>query len=381
MTVFKTFWDVVKKYKGTVILYTVLLIVFGGLNHQANEEQTTFVNVKPDVLIINQDENTGLTKNLINYIEENTNIVKVSDNEEAIDDALFYRDVNYVIYIPKNYRNDTLNGLDPELKIKSTKDYQASLANMILTRYLKLQKVYLVNNNEEETINLINSILNKKASVKIQSSIDTATITKVTSYFNFASYSIMASVIFIICLVLSSFQERNIKKRRLISSMNYKKHNRILLLSSLLFALIIWLIYVVLGVIIIGDSIISIRGFIYVINTLIFTIVSLTLALLISTLVNNKDAVSGIVNVVALGQAFLCGAFVPAEMLPDTVLKIAHVLPVYWFIDSNNLLLEIEKINLTTLKPIMFNTLIILLFAIFFILINNVVSKHNQKIG
>lgn len=381
MTVFKTFWDVVKKYKGTVILYTVLLIVFGGLNHQANEEQTTFVNVKPDVLIINKDENIGLTKNLINYIEENTNIVKVSDNEEAIDDALFYRDVNYVIYIPKNYRNDTLNGLDPELDIKSTKDYQASLANMILTRYLKLQKVYLVNNNEEETINLINSILNKKASVKIQSSIDTATITKVTSYFNFASYSIMASVIFIICLVLSSFQERNIKKRRLISSMNYKKHNRILLLSSLLFALIIWLVYVVLGVIIIGDSIISIRGLIYVINTLIFTIVSLTLALLISTLVNNKDAVSGIVNVVALGQAFLCGAFVPAEMLPDTVLKIAHVLPVYWFIDSNNLLLEIEKINLTTLKPIMFNTLIILLFAIFFILINNVVSKHNQKIG
>lgn len=163
--------------------------------------------------------------------------------------------------------------------------------------------------------------------------------------------------------------------------MNYKKHNRILLLSSLLFALIIWLVYVVLGVIIIGDSIISIRGLIYVINTLIFTIVSLTLALLISTLVNNKDAVSGIVNVVALGQAFLCGAFVPAEMLPDTVLKIAHVLPAYWFIDSNNLLLEIEKINLTTLKPIMFNTLIILLFAIFFILINNVVSKHNQKIG
>lgn len=381
MTVFKTFWDVVKKYKGTVILYTVLLIVFGGLNHQANEEQTTFVNVKPDVLIINQDENTGLTKNLINYIEENTNIVKVSDNEEAIDDALFYRDVNYVIYIPKNYRNDTLKGLDPELDIKSTKDYQASLANMILTRYLKLQKVYLVNNNEEETINLINNILNKKASVKIQSSIDTATITKVTSYFNFASYSIMASVIFIICLVLSSFQERNIKKRRLISSMNYKKHNRILLLSSLLFALIVWLVYVVLGVIIIGDSIISIRGLIYVINTLIFTIVSLTLALLISTLVNNKDAVSGIVNVVALGQAFLCGAFVPVEMLPDTVLKIAHVLPAYWFIDSNNLLLEIEKINLTTLKPIMFNTLILLIFVIIFIIINNVVSKHKQKIG
>ncbi|MGM9835116.1 MAG: ABC transporter permease [Bacilli bacterium] len=381
MTVFKTFWQVVNKYKGTVILYTVLLIVFGGLNYSANEEQTSFINVKPDVLIINQDENIGLTKSLINYIEENTNIVNVNDNEEAIDDALFYRDVNYIIYIPNNYRNDILAGQKPQIDIKSTGDYQSSLANMMLTRYLKLQEIYLDSNNEEETIKLINDNLSETASVEIKSSVDTATMYRISNYFNFASYSIMASVIFIICLVLSSFHENNIKKRTIISSMDYKKHNCKLLLSSLLFSLIVWLVYVILGIIIIGSSIISIRGLVYIFNTLLFTFVSLTIALFISTIVNNKDAVSGIVNVVALGSAFLCGAFVPAEWLPDAVLKFAHILPAYWFINSNNLLIDIEKLNLESLKPIIKNSIILLIFAIIFIIVNNIISKHKQKIG
>ena len=105
MTVFKTFWKIVKHYKGTVILYTMMLIVFGGMNTTANNQVTTFTNTTPDILIVNEDTPKGLTKNLITYLENNTNIVKIKDNEEARDDALFYRDVNYIIYIPSGYRD------------------------------------------------------------------------------------------------------------------------------------------------------------------------------------------------------------------------------------------------------------------------------------
>ena len=131
MTVFKTFWKVVKKYKGTIILYTVMLIVFGGINMATGDNQIDFVDSKPDVLIVNQDEEKGITENLINYIEDNCNIIDLEQDEEAINDALFYRDVNYVIYIPKGYRKDVLDGKNPELDIKSTGDYQASLAEMM----------------------------------------------------------------------------------------------------------------------------------------------------------------------------------------------------------------------------------------------------------
>ena len=125
----------------------------------------------------------------------------------------------------------------------------------------------------------------------------------------------------------------------------------------------------------------SLQGIIYCLNALIFTFVCLTLALLIGTIIDNKNAISGIVNVIALGQAFLCGAFVPAEWLPKSVLNIAHILPAYWYINTNDLLKTIEIINIKNLQPILINSLVLILFSILFIIINNVISKHRQKIG
>ena len=80
MTTFNTFWKIVKKYKGTIILYTSMLIIFGGINLQTNNTTTTYVDKKPDILIINNDKEEGLTKNLINYINENTNIKEIKND-------------------------------------------------------------------------------------------------------------------------------------------------------------------------------------------------------------------------------------------------------------------------------------------------------------
>lgn len=382
MTVFKTFWKIINKYKGTIILYTVMLIFFGGIQISTNDTGTTFVDSKPDILIINKDEEIGITKNLVDYLKQNSNIINVKNNEEAINDAIFYRDVNYVIYIPENYRQDVLNGLNPEINIKSTGDYSASLAEMMLSRYVQIQNIYKDNiQNEDELIEAINNNLSKKSSVEMTSKLDASKMTKIAKYFNFASYSIMAVVIFIICLVLSSFHEKTVNKRTIISSMNYKEHNRLILFASFMYSVIVWFLYVILGLILLGDIIFTARGFMYILNTFVFTFCALTIALLISTVVSNKNAVNGIVNVVALGSAFLCGAFVPAEWLPKTVLNIAHILPAYWYINSNDLLKTMETINFETLKPVFNNMLVTLAFAILFIIINNIISKRKQRVG
>ena len=382
MTVFKTFWKVIIKYKGTILLYTILLVVFGTLNMASNDTSTVFVDSKPNILIVNNDVYEGVTKNLIDYLQNNTNIVEVEDNEEARDDALFYRDVNYIIYINEGYRDDVLNGLNPVIDIKTTGDYQASLAQMILEKYIKVQNSYLADiTDENELIAAINNNLEEESKIQINSTVDTATTSRLARYFNFASYSIMAAVIFIICLVLSSFHEKTVNKRIIISSMNYRKHNQLILTSSFLYSVIVWILYVVLGVILFGDALFNLRGLIYILNTFVFTFCALTIAILISTLVKNKDTVSGIVNVVALGSAFLCGAFVPTELLPDTVLNIAHVLPAYWYINSNELLASIEAINFNTLQPIFINSLVIIGFAILFIVINNIILKKKQIVG
>ena len=382
MTVFKTFLKILNKNKFIIILYTLFLIFFGGFNMQTSESNINFVASKPDIMIVNYDEEKGITKDLIKYIEENSNVVDLKNNEDAINDALFYRDVNYVVYIPKNYNKDFMDGKNPEIEIKSTGDYQSSFAEMLLSRYIKVANIYQKSiNSEEELINKINETLSKKSEVKITSKLDTNILSKATFYYNFANYSIMACLIYVICLILASFKDIKIQKRTIISSTNYKTLNRKILLSNSLFSIILWMIYVVLSFILVGDIMFSIHGIFYLINSFVFTICATTIALFIGNIVSNKNAISGIVNVISLGSSFLCGAFVPMEWLPDGVIKIAHILPSYYYISNNEVLKTLELINLNTIKPILLNIIIVLSFSIIFIILTNIVSKRKQKIG
>ena len=382
MTVFKTFLKILNKNKFIIILYTMFLIFFGGFNMQTSENNTNFVASKPDIMIVNYDEEKGITKDLIKYIEENSNVVDLKNNEDAINDALFYRDVNYVVYIPKNYNKDFMDGKNPEIEIKSTGDYQSSFAEMLLSRYIKVANIYQKSiNSEEELISKINETLSKKSEVEITSKLDTNILSKATFYYNFANYSIMACLIYVICLILASFKDIKIQKRTIISSTNYKTLNRKILLSNSLFSIILWMIYVVLSFILVGDIMFSIHGIFYLINSFIFTICATTIALFIGNIVSNKNAISGIVNVIALGSSFLCGAFVPMEWLPDGVIKIAHILLSYYYISNNEVLKTLELINLNTIKPILLNIIIVLSFSIMFIILTNIVSKRKQKIG
>lgn len=394
MTVFKTFLKVLNKCKFSVILNTVILLIFAGVNMTTSDTQMNFEATKPDILIVNQDTNIGITQNLTKYLEENCEIIAVKDNEDAINDALFYRDVNYVIYIPQNYRQDVLKGENPEIQIKSTGDYQASYAEMLLARYVKVQNIYVkelakqTDNKtladekvENEIIEKINQTISKQTEIEMTSKLDTTGLEKATFYYNFSNYTLLAGAILVICLILSSFHEERIRKRTIVSSMKYQKHNRILLLGNGLFALVLWLFYVFISFFVVGNVMFSIQGIIYMINSFVFTLCALTIAFLVGSIINNKNAMNGIVNVIALGSSFLCGAFVPVEWLPDTVLKIAHCLPSYWYIQSNELIKTMEEFNLETLKPIMINMGVVLLFSIGFIIVANLIERKKRKIA
>ena len=378
MTVFKAFWKVVNKYKGTIIGYTVMLLIFGTLSMSSNDVTDDFKSSKPDVIIVDNDKSV-LSNNLVKYFNDNANILDIDLEEEKIDDALFYRDANYVIYIDEGYEDEVLNGNNPLIKIKSSGDYSSSLAEMLLERYLKTQRVLHDEFSDKNIlVEKINNSLENSANVELATKINTSELSNMSRYYNFASYSIIAVVMFIICLVLSSFNEESVKKRTIVSSMNYKKYNKYIMLSSILYVLFVVILYTILGSIVFGNIMFSKRGLIYILNTLIFAIVALALSLLVSTLVNKKEAVSGIVNVVSLSQAFLCGAFIPVMWMPDSVLKLAHVFPAYYYINSNELLASLEVLNFSNLKPIFINMGVMILFIVIFIILNNIFSKKKQ---
>lgn len=380
MIVFKTFLRIVKKCIFPIILYTAILVLFSSINISTEDNNMNFTASKPDIYIINNDKYEGITKSLIDYMTNNSNVIELKSTSDAKNDAIFYRDVNFIMEIPVNFNEEYLKGNELEIKIETTGDYPSVQAKNLLNRYLSTARIYQhLNLNEEDLIKKVNATLENKVNVKITSSLDTSVLNKATTYYNFLNYAFLAGSIYVVCLVLSSFKNTNIKKRTLISSMKINRFNRNLLLSNSLFAFILWLIYVILSFILVGESMFSMHGLIYIINSFIFAICTLCIAFLLGNTIKNKDAINGIINCLALGSSFLCGAFVPMEYLPKSVLNMAHILPSYYYIKNNNLISTLETINLISLKPIILNIVILLMFAIIFIIITNIITKKTRN--
>ena len=378
MTIFKTYWKIVKKNIGIIILYTVMLLVFGTMNLKANKNSFEFISSKPDIIIVNNSSGI-ITDNLISYLKTNANVKNIT-NENDIDDAVFFRDANYVIYIPKEFENKIENGKEFNIDIKTNNSYDSYIASELLNRYLDVFSKYMnLYNDKILAIQKLDNTLNKKASVIIENK--TNLNSKTSLFYNFSSYSIMAIVIYIICLVLSSFNDEKISKRTSVSGMNYKTFNNYLYISSFTFTFIIFIVYLILSFLILKSSILNINGILYGLNMFIFFIVSFTMAILISNLVKSKGAISGVVNVISLGSAFLCGAFIPVKYMPSFALKIAHIFPTFYFIDNNEYFASIQNFDKASYEFVLKNFIIMTVFIIFFLILNTLVTRLKRKVN
>ena len=378
MTIFKTYWKIVKKNIGIIILYTVMLLVFGTMNLKANKNSFEFISSKPDIIIVNNSSGI-ITDNLISYLKTNANVKNIT-NENDIDDAVFFRDANYVIYIPKEFENKIENGKEFNIDIKTNNSYDSYIASELLNRYLDVFSKYMnLYNDKILAIQKLDNTLNKKADVVIENK--TNLNSKTSLFYNFSSYSIMAIVIYIICLVLSSFNDEKISKRTNVSGMNYKTFNNYLYISSFTFTFIIFIVYLILSFLILKSSILNINGILYSLNMFIFFIVSFTMAILISNLVKSKGAISGVVNVISLGSAFLCGAFIPVKYMPSFALKIAHIFPTFYFIYNNEYIASLQNFDKVSYEFVLKNFIIMIVFIIFFLILNTLVTRFKRKVN
>ena len=224
-------------------------------------------------------------------------------------------------------------------------------------------------------------MINQKTKVKLHTSLDSSKLNQVNVYFNFLNYALLAGGVYCMTMILASLNQEGIRKRTIMSSFSYRKYNWIVFASLGLASFIVWLAYMIISFILFKEIMLSGNGIAYISNSFVFSICSLAVGFLIGTITHNKQAIGGIVNVVALGTSFLCGCFVPMSFMPSYVLRIAHILPTYYFVQNNELIKTLEYFKLETLQPIIINGIIVLGFTLSFVLITLMISKRKQKIG
>lgn len=338
MIVFKTILKILNKLKGLIILYTIMLISVTLVN-QSSDNVDSFEEVKPSVIIVNNDKSKSkVTNHFIKYLENHMEVKDIDiGNEEKIDDALFYRDVSLVVYIPDGFGDDLLDSKDVSVEYKISGDKGSSYGKMLVQNYFDSFNIYNNYYNGDELFDRLDNALNVDVNVEVKSKLDTNSLSRMARFFNFLNYAILAGCVYSISMIL---------------------------------ALIIF-----------KDLFISMNGLWYVINSFVFSLCSLCIGFLIGNITQNKGAISGIVNVVSLGSSFLCGCFVPFEFMPDYVIKIAHIFPTYYFVINNEALKVMDNFSLSSVSPLIFNMGIVLIFGVCFVIITNYVSKKKQVLN
>ena len=382
MIVFKTILKILNKLKGLIILYTVMLISVTLVN-QTSDNVDSFEEVKPSVIIVNNDKSkNGVTNHFIKYLENHMEVKDIdTGNEEKIDDALFYRDVSLVVYIPDGFGEDLLDSKDVSVEYKISGDKGSSYGKMLVQNYFDSFNIYNNYYDGDELFDRLDNALNLDVNVEVKSKLDTNSLSRMARFFNFLNYAILAGCVYSISMILASLKSENVRKRTIVSSYDYKKYNRIVLEACSIVIIGMWLLYMILALIIFKDLFISMNGLWYVINSFVFSLCSLCIGFLIGNITQNKGAISGIVNVISLGSSFLCGCFVPFEFMPDYVIKIAHIFPTYYFVINNEALKVMDNFSLSSVSPLILNMGIVLIFGVCFVIITNYVSKKKQVLN
>ena len=391
MIVFKTFWRIMKRYWWIVFIYVAILTSLSVINLKT-APVTDFVDTKPEITIVSQNPSDlttkPFTKNFLNYLSKNTKIIDLKESETT--DALFYQKISMILYLPEDLESKIISGQKITLDYRTSGNYTAELSKNLIKRYFELQRTEILESknsskeqsnilseDSEKIISSLNQRLDQSPTVRLASK-NATNLSKIAAFFNFASYTIMAIILYVTCFINASFNKSSVKKRTMASSLHLKEYNFSLLLANSIFAFSVFALLTTLSFFVLGNIVLT-PFFIYeILNILLYTLAALTLAELVSTFNLSRDAVSGVVNLLSLAPAFLSGAFVPTYFLPSFVLTIAHIFPTYWFIDTNNKITTLTEFSFNSFLTILPNLLVLVLFSVIFIVANLVLSKKKR---
>lgn len=385
MTVFKLCLKIFRKNLKAMMIYFGIFIFVSIMLASNNpaEKMTGFSMTKTRIGIINE-ENTPLVKGLKESLEEIAEFKTIEDNPNTIQDALYYRDVHYVLRIPKNFTASFMEDTTATLSKTSMPDTTSSIyIDLKIDQYLNTARLYLnqTSNIDQNTLKTyVLEDLKTKTTVKM---LNPNTINgdeaMMQYYFNFLAYTFMFVIIIGVSTIMLVFNNPTIKKRNACSPLPASKMNLQFFLAILLFALLTWVVLISISLYFGRAELSNPNTKYFIINSLLFGLTSAAISFFIGNLVKNREAISGIANIFTLGSSFISGVFVPQEMLSTGVLKIASFLPTYWYVKANSQISTISHVDWSNVSFIPKSFMIQIGFFLAFFILAMVVGKNSKS--
>lgn len=395
MQIFKTFFKLLNQEKGQVIMYFCIFVGISSIVAASTSATKVDEYEKRKIKVAVMDEDQSeLSKGITAYVKDNHKLVEVENDKDSINDALYWRDIEYVIEIPAGFEDAVMEskaeGTVDENKIslqtrKMEETENAAFMDQDLGQYVSLLDSYLnCGYSVKDALKKSNDSLSHKATVSIaEQDQDTANNRSAVSYyFAYVPFALMSIAIMSISMIMMYFHNEEIKKRSICSSTSLKSQNGQMTLASFVFMLVLMVLITAAIVIATKGEAIQSVGFIYYFgNIFAFGLVSLAVAFMVGNFVKSQVAVSGACNIFNLGMCFLGGVFVPLEVLPKGVINVSRFLPTYWYTQAVDEIAYMTNVNHDFLGKYAEYIGIELLFALLFLAVGLVISKRRTIFG
>lgn len=339
MKVFKLFMKMIKANSAMLILSVVLFVFFTGIM-MGQENQTVRSVDKINVLVRDEDQ-SEYSSILASYLSDIANAKTESEYGDDLRDAIFYKEVDYIVVIPSGFGNDIKTS---QVSLDVT-DVSHSMNSMVFTQkmesYLTILHSNLDLNPEIETQELkleTGQLAQQQVEANIVSTTDTSSLMYPHQFGNAIYPILLTSLSVIVAVVRSVFSDKS-RYRLYCAPLKTSE----LLVGTALGGVVLMSAFFLLQLGILrafGYAIFDPINRLYVLNLYLCTITTTLLALAIGILVSSKSRNVGTIigNLVSLSSCFLTGVFIPQDVLPTYVTSVSRLLPTYWTINANTLI-------------------------------------------
>ena len=350
MQVFKAMFKVMRSRLPSALIYIVCFFAISAIIANASTNDNKFEAKRLDISIFDEDD-TPESHALAEIIKKSNDIVEIEKDKDTILDSLYYRRIDYALIINKGYADKLRAGETAELFSSYHLDESFSVVYMgqFLDEYVSTVKAYLsMGKTFDEAVASAEEALSQNAEVNMfradnggnsHFSVDFA------GYFQYMPYILISIIISVVSLVLVTMNKKDIRYRTNCSCLKESSYTFQLFLGSFLFVFIIWLLFMIGGMIL-NKEFYTGRAWYAVLNSFIFAVVVGTMAVLVASFEPKDNVLNLITQVLGLGMSFFCGIFIPVEVLSDKVLSVARFLPAYWYVRANNMIADITQFSL-----------------------------------
>ncbi|MCI8495620.1 MAG: ABC transporter permease [Lachnospiraceae bacterium] len=381
MQVFKAFCKVMNKHKSKfliyIIIYLLIAVIISRSVQESGEMEFSKVSLK---IAVDQRDQGVLGQGLVSYLKEHNQIKEMPEDREALQDAMYYQEIDYMLSIPKEFTERFVQE-EGEALLEGTVVPGSSSASLIeneIQQYLNTVSMYLRAGIEmEEAVELSSQDMEQKVQVDFLEESDSKSLPVGYYFFQYVPYIFLVILILGLGSVMKTFQDKDLSARNKCSALSFFQQNMQMILGCILFTFTVFLFFIAMAFCISGDYMFSLKGVLSAVNALIFSVCAASIAWFCVQFARSDPELNVMSNVFSLSFSFLGGVFVQLDLMGEGIRKLAKFFPSYWYVIANQ---EIQKVeSFADAGEIYTSYLMVFVFALAFFSAGLLVNRKKLK--